>query len=85
MAVQLRLSGRVQGVGMRQFTKRLADKLDIAGHVTNLDDGRVEVIADGAQLPEFIEALRLGPPSAKIETIDEREIDAVDTETFSVQ
>ena len=39
--------GRVQGVGFRWWTRSRALELGLAGKATNLDDGRVEVVAEG--------------------------------------
>ena len=41
-------SGRVQGVGFRYTTLQLARGYEVAGHVRNLSDGRVELEAEGA-------------------------------------
>jgi len=41
----LYFSGRVQGVGFRAATQRLARGSGVEGFVQNLPDGRVEVIA----------------------------------------
>ncbi len=41
------VSGEVQGVGYREEVKRIAFGLDIFGLVRNLEDGRVELIAEG--------------------------------------
>ena len=41
-------SGRVQGVGFRQTTCRIAREFPITGYVRNLPDGRVEAVAEGA-------------------------------------
>jgi acylphosphatase len=40
--------GRVQGVGFRWWTRTVALELGLAGSVTNLDDGRVLVVAEGS-------------------------------------
>jgi acylphosphatase len=40
-------SGRVQGVGFRYTTHRLAQGHAVSGYVRNLPDGRVEVVAEG--------------------------------------
>lgn len=41
--------GRVQGVGFRWWTRARALELGLTGTATNLDDGRVEVVAEGAR------------------------------------
>lgn len=53
-------SGRVQGVGFRYTVKVTAAGFEATGTVKNLDDGRVELIAEGArsELEEFLQAIR---------------------------
>jgi acylphosphatase len=41
--------GRVQGVGFRWWTRSRALELGLAGKAANLEDGRVEVVAEGPQ------------------------------------
>ena len=41
-------SGRVQGVGFRYAARRIAQGHAVAGFVRNLDDGRVELVIEGA-------------------------------------
>ncbi len=41
------VKGRVQGVGFRWWTRARALELGLAGFAANLDDGRVEVCAQG--------------------------------------
>ena len=41
--------GRVQGVGYRWWTRARALELGLAGSATNLQDGRVEVVAEGPE------------------------------------
>jgi acylphosphatase len=45
--VTARVSGRVQGVGFRWWTRARALELGLVGSATNLPDGRVEVVAQG--------------------------------------
>ena len=54
--------GSVQGVGFRWWTRTTARGLGLVGTVTNLDDGRVEVVAEGPEpaCRTLLEALR-GP------------------------
>jgi acylphosphatase len=56
-------SGRVQGVGFRYTARRIAQQHAVTGFVRNLDDGRVELVAEGARseldclLSEIAEAM----------------------------
>jgi len=62
------VSGRVQGVGYRAFTKRVAKRLGLKGFVRNLPDGRVEIYAEGEEekLKELLENLWAGPYFAEV-------------------
>lgn len=62
------VSGRVQGVWFRQSTKEMADSLGLTGWVRNLDDGRVELMAQGEdQAVRQLEAwLNQGPELATV-------------------
>ncbi len=40
-------SGRVQGVGFRYIAREIACGYEVTGYVRNLNDGRVELIAEG--------------------------------------
>jgi acylphosphatase len=54
--------GRVQGVGFRWWTRTSALELGLTGWALNLDDGRVEVVAEGprASCVALLAALRSG-------------------------
>ena len=58
--MQVFFSGTVQGVGFRFTAERLARRFPITGFARNLEDGRVEVTAEGAEpgLVEFLAAIR---------------------------
>ena len=58
--LQVFYSGRVQGVGFRYAVKSLVTGFEVTGFVRNLDDGRVELMAEGtrAELEEFQTAIR---------------------------
>lgn len=75
-AVRWLLEGRVQGVGFRHFTRQQADRLGVVGTVANLADGRVEIeaAAEAATLADFEEKVRQGPPSGRVDRLDETEI-----------
>lgn len=67
------ISGLVQGVGYRFFTQRAAAKHQVAGYVTNLEDGRVETYVEGTEesIKFFYEDLLTGPVYSRIEEIEE--------------
>ncbi|GIW24775.1 acylphosphatase [Meiothermus sp.] len=66
------VSGQVQGVGYRYFTRKKAFELGLSGYAENLADGRVEVVAEGekADLEHLIHHLRQGPRGARVEHLD---------------
>jgi acylphosphatase len=53
-------AGHVQGVGFRYSVRNLVNGYEATGTVRNLDDGRVEMIAEGeqAELEALLEAVR---------------------------
>jgi len=55
-------SGHVQGVGFRYNAKSVAAGFEVTGTVRNLNDGRVELIAEG--LREELEAFRAAIPDS---------------------
>ena len=67
----VRLSGRVQGVGFRDFVWRQAGRLGVAGFVRNLPDRGLEIVAEGTagDVRAVIEAARIGPPGAIVHTV----------------
>lgn len=66
------VSGRVQGVFFRESTRREALELGLSGRAANLRDGRVEVIACGAEdkLDALCRWLEHGPPSASVTSVE---------------
>jgi acylphosphatase len=67
------ISGRVQGVGFRYFAQRSAARHQVRGYVRNLDDGRVEALAEGPQkaVEEFKHDLVAGPSYSRVEELEE--------------
>ena len=68
------VKGRVQGVGFRWWTRARALELGLAGSATNLDDGRVEVVAEGSReaCERLLEQLRSGSTPGRVEFVAER-------------
>ena len=65
------ISGKVQGVGFRYFTKQNAIRLGLHGYAKNLPNGKVEVVAEGdkATLDEFVKILWKGPPASRVDDV----------------
>ena len=73
MTSRFLVSGHVQGVGFRWFVARHARALGLSGYARNLPDGRVEVVAEGAdqQALEQLEGrLRQGPAHARVALVE---------------
>ncbi len=81
MASQARriiVHGMVQGVGFRYFVQRVGKRLGLTGDVSNLPDSTVEIVVEGApgSLEEFIREVRKGPPAARVDRLEIREVAA---------
>ena len=69
--VRLTISGRVQGVYFRAFTKKQAIKNNVFGFVSNKEDGTVEVVAqaESENLASFIDWCHKGSLMAKVDQV----------------
>jgi len=67
-AVQVWISGRVQGVGYRMATRQQALALGVDGWVQNLPDGRVWAVLAGEEkaVQKLVDWCRQGPPLAQV-------------------
>ena len=72
MRLHALVEGDVQGVGFRYATQRHADGIGVKGWVRNLEDGRVEVLAEGerALLEDMLAWLQHGPSGAYVSSIE---------------
>lgn len=81
------ISGRVQGVWFRAATREQAIRLRLNGHVCNLADGQVRVVACGA--PDNVDALRVwlhsGPPHAEVATVVQKELPQEQFSAFEIR
>lgn len=78
-AVRVLISGRVQGVYFRAYTRDMARPLGLKGYVRNLPDGRVEAVFQGPEdkIDQAVAWCHQGSPNARV--------DAVEVETITPQ
>ena len=69
------ISGIVQGVGFRWYVEKIARANGLYGHVRNLPDGRVEIVAEGNEyaLDLFVSTLKEGRLGKNISSIERHE------------
>jgi DNA ligase D-like protein (predicted 3'-phosphoesterase) len=86
-AVRATVSGRVQGVGLRDATQRRARGLGVLGWVRNADDGTVAVHAEGKgeAVEELLGYLRAGPRGAQVAELDVEDVRAEGHEQFAIR
>ncbi|SPJ16072.1 Acylphosphatase [Syntrophobacter sp. SbD2] len=70
--VHVWITGRVQGVFFRAYTRDAAQLIGVTGWVRNLPDGRVEAVFEGGsdKVERMIEWCREGSPMSRIERVD---------------
>ena len=71
LTVNIKITGKVQGVGFRYFVLRQAQELDITGWVSNKPNGDVEALAQGdkADLEQFIAKVKQGPAFSRVDDL----------------
>jgi acylphosphatase len=81
--IHLRITGRVQGVCYRAYALDKAQSIGLTGTVRNLDDGSVELVAEGEEpaLTSLLDWCWEGSPWAQVAAIDARWSDATDEHT----
>jgi acylphosphatase len=64
--------GRVQGVGFRYSTIMQGRKFTLTGYAKNMDDGSVEVVAEGNEerLKKLLAWLKKGPPLSRVDRVE---------------
>ncbi|WP_441790073.1 acylphosphatase [Leifsonia sp. YAF41] len=68
--------GRVQGVGFRYSARAEALRVGVAGTARNRDDGAVDVVVEGDAAPvaAMLDWLAVGPPGARVESVEVSEL-----------
>ena len=71
LTLNMKITGKVQGVGFRFFVQQQAQKLGINGWVSNKSNGDVEALAQGekADLEQFIAKVKEGPSFSRVEDV----------------
>ena len=74
-AARVVVQGPVQGIFFRQFIKEHADNLKLTGFCRNLEDGTVEIIAEGEAEPieRLVGFAKSGPQHAQIRNVEVEE------------
>jgi acylphosphatase len=69
---RLQITGRVQGVGYRDWTLRTARAAGLTGWVRNRADGSVEAVVQGpvVVVDTFVAACQAGPPLARVKAVE---------------
>lgn len=87
IAVDVRVTGRVQGVFFRARTREEAQRLGVTGWVRNEPDGSVRVHVEGE--PQAVEALvawcHHGPPRARVEDVRTQPAEVAGAAHFTVR
>lgn len=87
---QLFVSGKVQGVGFRNYTMKVALTLGIAGWARNLSNSNVEILAqysDDTVFERFLTEIKKGPSRSKVDNIEIIDVDSSKSpcDTFTIE
>ena len=78
--IHIFVTGRVQGVFFRQSTRVMAIKNNVNGWVRNLDDGRVEIVAEGQEsnIDALVVWCKTGPANSRVDEFELSEENSTD-------
>jgi len=85
-SVRIYIDGNVQGVFFRAFVKENAERHDVKGFVRNLEDGRIEIFAEGEpeNVDKVVELCKKGPKHSQIKKFEMKAENFQDFKTFKV-
>jgi acylphosphatase len=86
-AVHARVTGRVQGVSFRAWTRDAASRRGLKGWVRNEPDGAVTAVLAGpaAAVDDMARALEDGPPAAVVGGVEIAEADWPAADGFEIR
>ena len=85
---EIKITGRVHGVGFRYFAQLKANEIGISGWVKNSREGGVLIVAQGnvTEINTFIDYLQIGPTRARVDKISKYKMELLtDFDNFSVK
>jgi acylphosphatase len=87
IAKQVRITGRVQGVGFRDWLVTTARGLGLSGWVRNRSDGSVEAFfsGDAGAVDDCIRACRVGPRLAAVDQVKVSPAEATEMRGFAIR
>lgn len=85
-ARNLKVTGRVQGVSFRAWTREKARELGIAGWIRNCPDGSVEAHLEGDEekVRWLIDLIGEGPPGSRVDNVRSDRVKIEDLIRFDV-
>ncbi|HUI40230.1 MAG TPA: acylphosphatase [Methanothrix sp.] len=87
ICVHVRVSGRVQGVFYRAFTKERSEELGIKGWVRNIPGGGVEAVLEGERqkVGELLRQMKTGPAGSMVLGMELSELECKGHEDFEIR
>ena len=86
ISVHVRVSGRVQGVFYRAYTKAQAQELGVKGWVRNVPGGGVEAVLEGERqkVGELVSLMKTGPEGSMVSGLELSELKCKGYEDFKI-
>ncbi|MBT3386094.1 MAG: acylphosphatase [Prolixibacteraceae bacterium] len=85
---EIKVTGRVQGVGFRYYALQKAKEFGLNGWVKNTVDRGVLILVQGdeTEIETFIDYLRIGPTRSRVNKISKYKMEVLsDFDNFSVK
>lgn len=86
LTLSVQVTGRVQGVSYRAWTRDEATGRDLSGWVRNMPDGSVRALLHGPadRVRDMVGAMRHGPPAARVDNVRTTREDPPDSAGFRI-